>query len=234
MQINVNGKSFNVAETDMVNHSNHWGWVNDGSWEPHTFKIFDEFIDSDHTYIDMGAWIGSTVLYGAQLAKHVYTAEPDPIALTALKTNIDLNPELKEKISLYEGAVIQDGTMKLSKPTGDSVSTVVGTAGDTNDQVTVNTVSFDTFLNTYNIEDCNFIKMDIEGAEKIVLPAISDYLNINKPSMYISFHPWNFNDTDKNNIKEALNCYSHFCRAQDRQPLSIDNILNEREIIAWI
>lgn len=232
MLIKVNGKSFNVADTDLINHSNHWGWVNYGTWEPHTFKIFDEFIDSDHTYIDMGAWIGSTVLYGSQLAKHVYAAEPDPIALTALKTNIDLNPKFKEKISLYEGAITQDGTMALSKPTGESVSTIVDTANDTT--VMVNTLSFDTFLNIYNIEDCTFIKMDIEGAERFVLPDISDYLNTNKPSMYISFHPWNFNDEDRNNIKEALSCYTKFCRAQDRNPLSIDTILNHREIIAWI
>src|ERR1700687_4776653 len=38
-----------------------------------------------HCYIDVGAWIGPTLLYGCQLAKMAYGLEPDPIAFAELE-----------------------------------------------------------------------------------------------------------------------------------------------------
>jgi len=75
--IHKNGKKFYVNTS-----KNEWFWnqVETNLWEPDTFKIFDKFIDKEHSYIDIGAWIGPTVLYGCQISKHCYAIEPDPIA----------------------------------------------------------------------------------------------------------------------------------------------------------
>ena len=35
----------------------------------------------------------------------------------------------------------------------------------------------------------NFIKIDIEGGEYIILPAMKNFLKINKPTLLISIHP---------------------------------------------
>ena len=54
-------------------------------WEKETYRIFNKFLDSNYSYIDIGAWIDSTVLYGTHLAKKVYTIELDPIVFKELK-----------------------------------------------------------------------------------------------------------------------------------------------------
>ena len=71
-------------------------------WEVHTHKILEKFLDSNHSFIDIGAFIGPTTLYGAFIAKKVYAIEPDPIAFNELKKNVLLNHVLKEKIELHQ------------------------------------------------------------------------------------------------------------------------------------
>ena len=82
MKVERYGKSFFVSG----NPKYFFFWKNK-SWERNTHKIFDKFLDSNHSYIDIGAWIGPTVLYGAQIAKKVYAIEPDPIAFKELEKN---------------------------------------------------------------------------------------------------------------------------------------------------
>lgn len=85
MKIKIKNKEFEVIDT------NQNFWSNIGNWEPETFNIFDIFLDAQHTYLDIGAWIGPTVLYGSSVAKKCIALEPDPIAYNTLKKNIQLN-----------------------------------------------------------------------------------------------------------------------------------------------
>ena len=87
IKIEKNDKTFFV---DSSNNTSFWAQLQVGVWEPETFKIFDIFLDKNHSYIDLGAWIGPTVLYGCQNAKFCYAVEPDPVAFKNLKNNIDL------------------------------------------------------------------------------------------------------------------------------------------------
>ena len=43
-----------------------WKKVQDENWEPKTFEILNKFLDKNHSYVEIGAWIGPTALYGAQ------------------------------------------------------------------------------------------------------------------------------------------------------------------------
>jgi FkbM family methyltransferase len=232
LKIKINNRSFFVDKTNIVSSINHWRYINEGTWEPHTFKILEEYLNTDCSYIDMGSWIGSTVLYGSLLAKHTYAIEPDPIALISLRNNIEVNEDLKKKITLFDGAISDNtGSFSLYNSVGESTSTLVGSGISIN----IKALSFDDFVKEYGIKDCNFIKMDIEGAEKIVLPSMVNYLEkcVYKPVLYISFHPNFFKGEDKENIKKSLRFYNNFCEASTRKKLTINNILSVREIIAW-
>ncbi|HEV8507984.1 MAG TPA: FkbM family methyltransferase, partial [Chitinophagaceae bacterium] len=70
----------------------YWDLVNGGSWEPETFNIMQQYLSPKHSYIDIGAWVGPTVLFGAQLAKECYAVEADPVAYSGLLKNLSLNP----------------------------------------------------------------------------------------------------------------------------------------------
>ena len=59
--------------------------------------VLKGLIEPDSTYVDIGAWIGPTVLYGGQIAARCITAEPDPTAREALEANLDLNSSVAAK-----------------------------------------------------------------------------------------------------------------------------------------
>lgn len=211
--IKKNEKNFTVIGKS---RSEFWKSVQDGKWEPKTFKILDFFLDKKHSYIDIGSWIGPTVLYGSQLSKHCYAVEPDPSARKELTNNINLNEQLSHKISL-SGTCISDtnGTTKLYSKS--DLLYVEGTSGSsilensTGNFWIVKTMTFDKFTRTFGIKDCNFIKMDVEGAEFTILPTMKNYLEKNTPTFLIEFHPMfvkNYLEELKK-IMPILKIYSH-------------------------
>lgn len=172
------------------------------SWERNTYRIFDTFIDKHHSYIDIGAFIGSTVLYGAQISKKTYALEPDPIAFRELKKNVELNTDFKERIEIYRQCIndytgeVRFGNMGCG---GDTMSGL--RFADSKTSWTVDGITFDDFIKDHHITDCNFIKMDIEGGEVTVLPTMKQYLQDHKPVLYLSMHPPFFEHATENTKK---------------------------------
>ena len=81
-RISVNGTSFNVDET--LPHP-FWSGVNDGRWEPDTFRLFDRVLMPNWRFVDIGAWVGPTALYAARKVATVDAYECDPVALGHLR-----------------------------------------------------------------------------------------------------------------------------------------------------
>lgn len=192
-----------------------WGAFNDGTWEPETFEIFNRYLDKEHSYLDIGAWIGPTVLYGSKLAKHVYAFEPDEVACAVLKQNINLN-EISN-VSITDEAVDEtsgERMLGMQSAYGDSMSSFLWTA----ESKPVKAVSLASVLMAH--PDCNFIKMDIEGGEQRVLRGAAHWLKrAGFPTLYLSLHtPW---IADKahflNEITDLLSLYDRLFDAKGRQ-----------------
>ncbi|MFH1868562.1 MAG: FkbM family methyltransferase [Candidatus Omnitrophota bacterium] len=210
--IRKNGKHFFVSSFGYC--KDFWRDMESGSWEPDTYSIFEEFLSERYSYIDIGAWIGPTALYGCQLSRHCYAVEPDPIAFGIFMKNIDLNPELKNILTPYEVAIWStSGYVNLGTRTsyGDSMSSVAFQSPK--EFRSVKSIRLDEFVKTHNINDCNFIKMDIEGGEEILLPSMKDYFWEKRPALLISFHPYLFNNAEKNAkaIIDSLSLYKNIC-----------------------
>jgi FkbM family methyltransferase len=189
LNITKNGVNFQV----LVNPKNIsvWNCIPRNMWEEHTFRIFDRFLSHDHSYIDFGAWVGPTVLYGAHRAKHVYGMEPDPVAYQELVANISLNPTIASKITCLNAALSEKpGHIKLYMRSefGDSSSSLIPTLADTNYCI-VKAMTILEFITENQIRDMNFIKMDIEGGEYFLIPHLQRFLELQKPTLYLSVHP---------------------------------------------
>jgi FkbM family methyltransferase len=197
-----------------------WNKFQSGKWEPSTFKIFDRFCDKDHSYIDIGAYIGPTVLYGCQLARHCFAIEPDPIAFQELKNNIELNEHIKSRITLSKYCISSHiGTIKLFtseenvENAGGSSSTILDNGYKNFWEV--QTTTLQQFIQDFHITDCNFIKIDTEGAEFDIIPNALDYLKNQKPTLLIELHPMFVKEFFKNwNIMcKTLSVYDHMYNA---------------------
>lgn len=188
-------------------------------WEPGTFLVFDTFLDARHSLIDVGAWIGPTVLYAAAKAKSVYCFEPDPEAFRVLSLNLAVNPQYTNVTALNIALSDRDGEITFggNGELGNSESTMLVSDPDygkkqgevlrtgnrlqeevwrTSVMVQVPTISVETFQKMHDVHDCALMKIDIEGGEKIVVPAIASFLRAERPTLYLSIH-WMYLSQDE-------------------------------------
>lgn len=194
--IEKNNKRFNVAITE---HVPFWKKVDKGRWEPHTFKIFDDFLSADRICLDIGGWIGPTALYAAQLAKHVYAFEPDPLAYQELEVNVNLNKsaEWSSRLTIYNKAIaVNPGTIKLGsrKRGGDSMSSVL--FADRSTSWEVQAITLQQFIEDEKLQNEKFfIKMDIEGGEYELIPSLKNFFSRYDVDLYLSVHPFYLEDS---------------------------------------
>ncbi len=187
MMIQVRGRAFRVREGA---YDSFWQEVASQTWEPETFRLLEHFIDSQHSFVDVGAWIGPTVLYGSQTARITYALEPDPVAYAELAANVELNqPRLANVRVLNQALAPASGKIRLGTPTraGDSSATML--ARPTRQAWDAEAIRWDDLVRVQAIADCNFIKMDIEGGEYRVIPTMTAWLQKFRPTLYLSLHP---------------------------------------------
>ncbi|WP_430409972.1 FkbM family methyltransferase [Kordia sp.] len=182
--------------------------IQNGDWEEETFIILEKYATTNKVYIDVGAWIGPTVLFAAQLYENVVCFEPDPIALLTLEYNLlinDFEHVILEKKALagHVGTIKFGGNWEM----GNSESTLLvndatflskydveGQRGTyksrTENSIEVPSITIEKVMDTHAIDPKTIalIKMDIEGGEYIVLPAMKDFLQTNQPNFYLSLH----------------------------------------------
>lgn len=233
-KISINGRRFAVNEGY---HPEFWRDASLGLWEPWTFDVIERYLSPSDSYIDVGAWIGPTLLYAACIAKYAYGLEPDPTAFGELTGNVALNPELSEKISIrWAAAGNQDGTIELgnrfNKRGGDSRSSpIVDNAVVTWEvpQVRMNSLFVEN-----DISDCKFIKIDIEGWESVVVPDMGDVIAKFRPVMLLALHPGFFRSpfSDMKRIVRALSCYNRF-QVCDGSEIDVESLLSRERMQMW-
>ncbi|MEX0283372.1 MAG: FkbM family methyltransferase [Paracoccaceae bacterium] len=184
-------------------HSKFWRKASSGAWEPETFRVLDRYLQADRDYLDIGAWIGPTVLYGARKAAKVWCFEPDPRAYRHLAWNIELNG-LTNVSALPVALSGETGIARMASfggETGDSMTSLLNTGGDGFSAVTL---AWDTFAAQTDLSRVSLVKMDIEGAEFSVLPALVPWLKEHRPTLYLSTHAPFLPETDRVNAMAQL------------------------------
>lgn len=180
---NLNGERFRLDPY----HSKFWHKASSGLWEPETFAILDRHLRPDQDYLDIGAWIGPTVLYGARKARHVWCFEPDPTAFRHLAWNLDLN-DIRNVSAFGVALSKQFGVSRMASvrgEPGDSTSSLLHDGAHGTD---VLTIAWDQFTAATDLSGVSLVKMDIEGAEFAVLPTLADWLKTQCPALYLSTH----------------------------------------------
>lgn len=169
-------------------HSKFWRRASAGAWEPETFAVLDAHLQPDRDYLDIGAWIGPTVLYGARRARHVWCFEPDPTAFRHLAWNIELN-DLRNVSAFPVALSHRVGVARMASfggERGDSMTSLLNAGGAGG--VDVVTVSWDDIAGDVDLGAVSLVKMDVEGAEFDLLPALIPWLKAQRPALYLSTH----------------------------------------------
>ncbi len=188
--IQIGELQFRVAATA---NFRFWSDVGQGRWEPNTFQILEKFLRSDTHYVDVGAWIGPTLLFAAQLAASSIAFEPDPIAFRELTANVGLNcdEDWFASVDIRNQAVSsQVGVMKLGSRGGggDSMSSAFYSSEDTSWEV--GTTTLEMLIEEQGLTGKQlFVKMDIEGGEYDLVPKLRRFFSESDVDLYLSVHP---------------------------------------------
>jgi len=145
-------------------------------------NLFLSLIHPGDIVIDTGANIGYYALQAArQVGKDglVYAFEPDPDNFKALTENIDINSLTNVK-AIQKAVSNRTGTTKLYKKDSQSHSMCNHTVIPTRGSILVETIALDDSLYGCPASVRNkisLIKIDVEGAEPLVLEGLGEFLN---------------------------------------------------------
>ena len=135
--------------------------------------------------LDLGANIGGFSLWACSQSKNVtsYAVEPHPEISKALVENIKLN-DLENNIFPISNCISSsNSTLKMSF---DEKIFTMTKVSDTEGDVEVEALTVDSLIERYHIKKVDFIKLDIEGAERVALEGAKTTLKQFKPKLALS------------------------------------------------
>ena len=150
--------------------------------------IMENFIKEDTIMIDIGAHVGTYSWIPAKVAKHVYSFECNPKIFCYLAANIALH-RLEDKITPYQFALgNKEGTIDYLLRSEDGGGNGVKVLSDNDNNVKKIKIQMKT-LDSFELNNIGFIKMDVEGFEKeVLMGALETLKRSNYPN--ILFECW--------------------------------------------
>jgi FkbM family methyltransferase len=204
IEIQKNNEIFLIKNNE--NDQNLLFWKNIYStWENETFSIFDEFLDKNKIFIDIGGWIGTTSMYGSRNSKYVYIVEANNNSCKDMKLNLEINCNNNYEIINKVVYNIDNIKLKFGKNTfldnskiNDSTSQIYENDEITDEFYIIETITVKSIIenNNININEISLIKLDIAGGEENILNDIYEiYKKYNIP-LYVSFHYTRWKDSN--------------------------------------
>ena len=200
MSVTVEGHTFQaMRRVEGKDFLGYWNWLR-RDWERTTLAIIRKLVGPEWVFIDVGAWIGFTPIWAALHGAEVHAFEPDPVALAALRANIDLNPQLNSRVTIIPAAAgDSDRNVELfTDDAGNSETSCFRTV-----QRNTGLRSFDQTLVVPQVDLVSYmrsvgadsrrmlLKMDIEGGEFALLPHIHDFCLQHGVVVMVTLHPAN-------------------------------------------
>jgi len=159
-------------------------------WEFMCIKHISDVVKPRQVIFDVGSWIGSYTLLFSKLMHNtgqVYAFDCDPKAFDVLRDNLEKNLVTNvrmEKICLSNSV----GKADLRFGNGLSESSLINQEQTTKfKMIRVETATIDTYCEENKISP-NGIKIDVEGAEGLVIEGCRDTLEKCHPWILLEFH----------------------------------------------
>lgn len=203
-----------------------------GSFEEQELQQVMNNLKSRSVFFDVGANVG---LYSLMVANNfidmdIYSFEPLPETMKELRENLKENNLHGNSIHLIQSAISNyDGFVNI---TSDLHSSNYITTPDSKiNHLSVPCTTIDIFVKNNNIKKLDFIKIDVEGKEDLVLEGAMDSLRKFKPILLIELIEKNkdfldrISATPEVSINKLLNLGYKYTRLDDSTDQSFHNYL---------
>ena len=207
-----------------------------GDAEPEVQEALAELIEPGQTVYDVGANIGFfTILCSRLVGPHgkVYAFEPIPENLVTLRHNIALN-KLTNVVVVEQALSASTGTaeMFVSPWSAFHSLNVDGASkrenhGPDGGQITVETVTLDEFVKGDGVSAPDLIKLDVEGAELLVVEGMRETLRSVQPLLLVEVH-----DTNRE-YGEFVDSIDYLVRVIDGDTRTLADAGRNPHTIAW-
>jgi FkbM family methyltransferase len=173
-----------VALPDLGEYAKFYGKLAGNRWEANTFATLARNLDSETVLIDIGAWIGVTPMWSAQIARKVVAVDPDPRCAEILKA---LAPKAGN-VTVIEGALANRTEVAIHAVDGFGSSETsildIGNGGEAS-------------ARGFGMDDIMlhagsgpvFVKIDIEGFEYEIARELEKLENYPLRGLQIAVHP---------------------------------------------
>ena len=148
-------------------------------WDPSQLHCVEQFITVGSNVVDVGAHIGTvTIPYAQFVGDHgrVYAFEPQQKIYAELLSNLFLN-NINNVTAIRKALGDSFGELEMEVPPRNNE----GATGFGNNGELVPIIPLDSL----RLKDISFIKIDVEGAEKMVLEGARQTITRDKPVVYI-------------------------------------------------
>lgn len=177
----------------------------EGRFDPFIYDEVERWGETEGaTFWDVGAHIGYHSFCFAALAGpngRVFAFEPNPYNIERFKLHLERNPELAGRITLQSLAlsnadgqasfefspIVDDGTSTGSHLSEASLPSEPSEYAHFR-RTTVTTARADTLLESGNIPAPTVMKIDVEGAEQLVLEGATGLLATARPLLFVEVH----------------------------------------------
>ena len=147
---------------------------------------FDVTVKAGDVVIDIGAWIGDFSAYAVSKGATAYAFEPSRDTFEVLCKTKKINKLMsgREIIPVQKGLGQEEGKIQLNICTENSGrNTILATVDGGAEEITITTL--DKFVDDNGVQKVDFIKADIEGAERQMLRGARNVLRTFAPKLAI-------------------------------------------------
>lgn len=198
-----------------------WREFKKDGWEPETYESFKKNINHETTFIDIGAWVGVTTIWASLLGcKKIFSVEANPRSYKLLLKTIHANKTLNDFVTLTNKCISNSNGEMIKFGRKLSSNSMISDKGD----YQVETITLPNYIKDINNLNHVFIKIDIEGAEELVIKDLVLLKNsIKNLKILLALHP-SFWKNKKLVCSEILELSKEFQITY----LSGENLPNER------
>jgi len=199
-------------------------------YEKEHTNFLKTIINKDWVCLDIGANIGYYTLLLSKLARNgkIYSFEPNSTNFQLLNLNVYINDF--QNVITNQIALSNENNYQNFKITKDSAFASFKNTerSEVIDEVKVKTKKLDDYIQEKEIKKIDFIKIDVEGAEKLVLDGAQNILQALKPKIILTelcednLRPFNENGVSITNFLKNFN-YSPFSLSNSKLKPNIQN-----------
>jgi FkbM family methyltransferase len=178
------------TEFDAVGHEIFWSGLR--RWENETAPIILDYVKRSRCFLDVGANCGIYTVMGcsANTAVHVVAVEPVPRVFAALARNVSQNG-LDGRVTILNVALgDSEGRVPFHEAEDSTMGSlaVEGYLGQKGKVIEVRCRTLDSIVEELKIAP-DFIKIDVEGFEHLVLRGASQVLGKFRPPIVLEANP---------------------------------------------